>query len=76
MMSKPKMAERKIYFIMFGLRAATRGSLVFLSDHGKGREELALNYEAASRPGKVDNKAEMRGEVLMQEIKCNRPVIF
>lgn len=70
------MAERKIYFIMFGLRAATRGSMVFLSGHGKGREELALNYEAASRPGKVDNKAEMRGEVLMQEIKCNRTVIF
>ncbi|PQP97950.1 putative protein S-acyltransferase 22 isoform X2 [Prunus yedoensis var. nudiflora] len=33
MRSKPKMAERKIYFFMFGLRAATRGSLVFLSGH-------------------------------------------
>ncbi|CAB4289263.1 unnamed protein product [Prunus armeniaca] len=63
MRSKLKMAERKIYFIMCSVYEQQPGeawsSLVAMV---RAEKSSALNYEAASRPGKVDNKAEMRGK--------------
>ncbi|XP_008237612.1 PREDICTED: uncharacterized protein LOC103336347 [Prunus mume] len=57
------MAERKIYFIMCSVYEQQPeeawSSLVAMV---RAEKSSALNYEAASRPGKVDNKAEMRGK--------------
>ncbi|ONI07553.1 hypothetical protein PRUPE_5G127300 [Prunus persica] len=68
--SKLKVAERKIYFIMCWVHEQPGEAWSSLAAIVKAEKGSALNYEAAaSRPGKVDKKAEPRSKVLIQEIK-------
>ncbi|KAI5329257.1 PREDICTED: zinc finger [Prunus dulcis] len=68
--SKLKLAERKIYFIMCWVHEQPGEAWSSLAAIVKAEKGSALNYEAAaSRPGKVDKKAEPRSKVLIQEIK-------
>ncbi|XP_021816518.1 zinc finger HIT domain-containing protein 2 [Prunus avium] len=68
--SKLKLAERKIYFIMCWVHEQPGEAWSPLAAIVKAEKGSALNYEAAaSRPGKVDKKAEPRSKVLIQEIK-------
>lgn len=71
------MAEGKIFFIIFSVYEQQPGEAwSALAAMVRAEKSSALNYEAASGPGKADNKAEIRGKVLIQEIKCNRIVTF
>ncbi|BFG32049.1 hypothetical protein CerSpe_183230 [Prunus speciosa] len=68
--SKLKLAERKNYFIMCWVHEQPGEAWSSLAAIVKAEKGSALNYEAAaSRPGKVDKKAEPRSKVLIQEIK-------
>lgn len=67
--SKLKLAERKIYFIMCWVHEQPGEAWSSLGAIVRAEKSSALNYEAVSRSGKVDNKAEPRSKVLIQEIK-------
>ncbi|BBH03508.1 HIT-type Zinc finger family protein [Prunus dulcis] len=61
--SKLKLAERKIYFIMCWVHEQPGEAWSSLAAIVKAEKGSALNYEAAaSRPGKVDKKAEPRSK--------------
>ncbi|XP_040366734.1 zinc finger HIT domain-containing protein 2 isoform X2 [Rosa chinensis] len=67
--SKLKQAERKIYFLMCWVHEQPGEAWSSLGAIVRAEKSSAMNYEAVSRSGKPDNKAEPRSKVLIQEIK-------